>query len=617
MSRNPATFRRSCWRRAAVLLACLPLVAASRPALSQACWVRGDVNGDERIDISDPVRIINGLYVDKQCVGPAADVNDNGYVTIADPFHLLFWLYGGRLYPPPAPYPTCGQDPTSGTYGFGQPNPDYGILASAPLQIGNRVYYQLKYRSVASLVALSIGFEIAPTASLLEARFELASGVTSSTAQKMVSYYQPTPFRELAVAFTAFEYHFNRDGEMEAELLPATNFQWEDLGVLTFEFTRITDPSVISWKPTVELGGCELRATMVNGLDAQDAVSDHSPTFVQETEPQGFRRESVSFADVLAYLFEGGAPPTDCRGQVDLDAADSNDNESITVADALKLRAHSAGRTSLPAPSLLCGTDPTDDRGGFDRVDPSYRLTAGNVSIIRGGSGRVDEVHVPIQVDIPAPITGAQMVLKYDASALIPFDAGEGGAFSAATGRTLVRKIENGDEGLLIIGVHVEDDGRILRPADPGRPAHLGTLHFHLRGSGGFRPIKWVDEIAVEGRSYRASLVDEDFADHHPRLLAGEHLFVRGNSNSDEGVDVSDIKFTTDFLYLGGRTPDCLDAADANNDGVVDVSDAIFTSMFLFLGGEMIPEPFPQCGLDTVTIDLLDCGPPAGRNVCR
>jgi hypothetical protein len=39
--------------------------------------------------------------------------------------------------------------------------------------------------------------------------------------------------------------------------------------------------------------------------------------------------------------------------------------------------------------------------------------------------------------------------------------------------------------------------------------------------------------------------------------------------------------------------------------------------MFLFLGGPIFPEPYPLCGLDTVTIDLLDCGPPTGKNVCR
>lgn len=82
--------------------------------------------------------------------------------------------------------------------------------------------------------------------------------------------------------------------------------------------------------------------------------------------------------------------------------------------------------------------------------------------------------------------------------------------------------------------------------------------------------------------------------------------FVRGDSNSDGAVQISDAVFTLSELFTSGDSTTCRDAADANDDGSNDISDAIYLLQFLFSSGPVPPLPFPGCGVDR-TEDTLDC----------
>ena len=134
-------------------------------------------------------------------------------------------------------------------------------------------------------------------------------------------------------------------------------------------------------------------------------------------------------------------------------------------------------------------------------------------------------------------------------------------------------------------------------------------MHAHRKDTI-FRTLYWRETFHVGAVTYRASIVDPDLDDHAPRLRSGKNLFVRGNTNGDADVDISDGVATLDWLFRGFEAPNCIDAADANNDGEVDISDPSYTFSFLFLGGPVFPEPFPQCGLGRSTIGL-PCNPPA------
>jgi hypothetical protein len=84
-------------------------------------------------------------------------------------------------------------------------------------------------------------------------------------------------------------------------------------------------------------------------------------------------------------------------------------------------------------------------------------------------------------------------------------------------------------------------------------------------------------------------------------------LFLRGDSNGDTLVNISDPLATLGFLFLDGRRPHCLDAADANDDGSVDMSDPIFTLDFLFRGVTVsMPPPNGEPAADP-TPDEISC----------
>jgi plastocyanin len=84
--------------------------------------------------------------------------------------------------------------------------------------------------------------------------------------------------------------------------------------------------------------------------------------------------------------------------------------------------------------------------------------------------------------------------------------------------------------------------------------------------------------------------------------------FLRGDTNDDGGVDISDASATLSFLFTGGEKGNCDDALDANDDGQIDIGDPVFTLNYLFLGSTAIRDPFPLAGQDR-TEDELRCMP--------
>ncbi|MEM7167184.1 MAG: di-heme oxidoredictase family protein [Planctomycetota bacterium] len=74
-------------------------------------FIRGDVNNDVSVNLSDAIATLNYLFNS----GPltceaAADCNANGGVDLADPVYLLGYLFASTTAPP-APFPDCGVDP--------------------------------------------------------------------------------------------------------------------------------------------------------------------------------------------------------------------------------------------------------------------------------------------------------------------------------------------------------------------------------------------------------------------------------------------------------------------------------------------------------------------------
>jgi hypothetical protein len=84
--------------------------------------------------------------------------------------------------------------------------------------------------------------------------------------------------------------------------------------------------------------------------------------------------------------------------------------------------------------------------------------------------------------------------------------------------------------------------------------------------------------------------------------------FLRGDSNRDGSVDISDRVTDLNALFLGGPEPFCLDWADVNDDGRFDVSDPVFGLNHLFRGGAAPPPPGPDTPGYDETDDEWECG---------
>jgi hypothetical protein len=102
-------------------------------------------------------------------------------------------------------------------------------------------------------------------------------------------------------------------------------------------------------------------------------------------------------------------------------------------------------------------------------------------------------------------------------------------------------------------------------------------------------------------------LLDPDLEDGSVTvsIIGDIGIFVRGDANVDENIDISDSLCILGALFLGEEKLSCEDAADANDDGDLDISDPVTILDYLFTGLSTVP----LHGLRVVdeTPDTLDC----------
>ncbi|MGE3164591.1 MAG: formylglycine-generating enzyme family protein [Planctomycetota bacterium] len=93
------------------------VLVALRAAPLDAGFVRGDANSDGVVNISDSVQTLFYLFLggSVSCLD-AADANDDGAVQTADAVTTLTYLFLAGT-PLPAPFPSCGDDPTADAVG--------------------------------------------------------------------------------------------------------------------------------------------------------------------------------------------------------------------------------------------------------------------------------------------------------------------------------------------------------------------------------------------------------------------------------------------------------------------------------------------------------------------
>ena len=79
-------------------------------------FLRGDPDASGGRDLSDAIRILEWLFRrgESPACELAADVNDDERINVLDPILLLQWLFAGPPETPPRPWRRCGNDPTEG-----------------------------------------------------------------------------------------------------------------------------------------------------------------------------------------------------------------------------------------------------------------------------------------------------------------------------------------------------------------------------------------------------------------------------------------------------------------------------------------------------------------------
>jgi len=102
----------------------------------------------------------------------------------------------------------------------------------------------------------------------------------------------------------------------------------------------------------------------------------------------------------------------------------------------------------------------------------------------------------------------------------------------------------------------------------------------------------FIDSTAQLGRTYYylASATDFSGNESEPSNEAMGVGYVTGDANADGQMDIADVVYLINYLFMDGPAPDPLGAGDANCDGEVDIADVVYLINYLFIGG-----PPPSC----------------------
>lgn len=133
----------------------------------------------------------------------------------------------------------------------------------------------------------------------------------------------------------------------------------------------------------------------------------------------------------------------------------------------------------------------------------------------------------------------------------------------------------------------------------PGDTRIRLTDSLHIDGETQPRPIT----LTSAGRGVRPSTLQDAVI----RKRSGP-LFVRGDTNGDSILNITDPIVVLGFLFLGSPSDlPCRDAADVNDNGDLEISDAVRLLGLLFSYADSYPpDPFPGCGEDP-SEDTLGC----------
>jgi hypothetical protein len=318
--------------------------------------------------------------------------------------------------------------------------------------------------------------------------------------------------------------------------------------------------------------------------------------------------------DILGYLFIGGVVnQLPCY-----DAADINDNGLVELSDYVYMAHWFFGSgPQPPAPYPTPGTDPTPGTTVPTAPDSRFTFKIGEAFGFASNTG----LKIPLTVSNSVPIHGFQMVFRYDGT-LIRIDEmlPDETALKEVNAEYIIHQAFNRPGPSLggyscLVDFATPIDFRTL-PAGTDQLVGNIVVSVSLIADPGETILKFVDGVTfpADGPPEKLApihnLVVVDTQVFRPNLVDGKvtirKAFIRGDSNQDKRVDIADVIYVLNYVFLGGSAPKCIDAADSNNDSRLDISDSIFFLDYLFKGGPQPSSPFPIPGVDP-DHDTLGC----------
>ena len=549
-------------RSARTAVITITILAAGLVPASADDFIRGDANGDGRVSISDAHALLKQVGGNPAlgCLD-AGDADDDGVLSHRDNEWVMNVVFGWpQLLDPwgtPGPDPSTTDELGCDAYGDGVPHSDPGaraIVRDVVAEGGSRPFAVI---TLALTHTTSIGgyqFLIRDPAGVV-ANYRI--GDSYEGEYRLNDNFGPArmPGGSQPDKYSIWSYARVYDGRM-----------WVAYGGRNFSNVVLaprTDTDVIEFTVCLKPG----TAAGTYPLVIESAELVHASTS---------RRIDPVLVDGSLTVLEDLDPGVGCTNRAD--PTPENIEATLEIADGSALP---GGTFSLPvsveASEFISGyflsidfdeevLEATEVAQTYERPD-GLEYTFHAVNIQNGndtpGSGGVDEGYIYAFALFDFGI--AQVIRATTPTEVLSL--GFRARPDAAVGATEVAFI----------------DGALPATGDPGR-------NLLLTGGEGVDPENRDGYVFING------LIN---------VLPDGAAFVRGDSNHDAVVDLSDAVSTLGWLFLGDDPPVCLDAADANDDGLLDIADPVATLRALFEGDISLPPP-SGLGLDT-TPDSIGC----------
>ena len=359
-----------CFHNLAPFLTVLFIVSVGvvpMPLAAQTDFVRGDCLGDGNVEFGDLIYMLC-VFCDP---GPifcfdACDANDDGIYGLLDPIYLLNYLFEGDV-PPPAPFPTCGADPTGDGLACNNyqhdcqtpplpPPLDPGFIFSIADGVG----------APGETISVAVQLEIVEGGNTLAA---CSFGVGHAPAALTLTGVQPG----VDVGEVGYSNVQTHDGGWTTAII--VSFWLDELflpgnyQVATAQYQVLGDVGEVTSIDFIDtLGDPPIATRVVPEWGPEITPSTIAGSITISTS---FRRSDVNLDGTI----DVGDPIWDliclflCFPTC-FDAHDSNDDGSWNIADPIYLLMYLfSGGAAPPPPFSECGADPTEDSLDCDSFD--------------------------------------------------------------------------------------------------------------------------------------------------------------------------------------------------------------------------------------------------------